>query len=167
MAQFNYPYLDKVAALRLPEPERAIITHGSALVARYVREPNESGDIDMVASQPNIEHLRRNLGWAATRQEKYYAEDEPLRVRFTRSPDGEFDVFAHDFVPEEYSKTGRGRVYIDELTDRHDYRFDQDAFTGIWVASLEHVAATKTGTGRAKDEADLRLIARFHDVDDV
>ena len=60
MAQFEHPYLSKVAALRLPEPERAMITHGSALVVRGVREPNEGGDIDLVVSQPNIEHMRRN-----------------------------------------------------------------------------------------------------------
>ncbi len=161
MAQFEHPYLSKVAALRLPEPERAMITHGSALVVRGVREPNEGGDIDLVVSQPNIEHMRRNLGWAATRQLKYYAEDEPLRIRYTRSPDGEFDAFAHDFIPEEYLKTGRGRVYLPELLERHDYRFDQDAFTGIWVASLDHVAATKRGTGRPKDEADLRRIDEY------
>ena len=161
MADFNHPYIDKVAGLELPEPSRAMITHGSALVLRGVRPARENGDIDLVVSQTNALYLADELGWDVGNQEKYYEEDLPVKIRYIRSPDGEFDAFTHDYSPEQYMETKRGRMYPDELFAAHNPKFDQDQATGIWVASVLHVAATMRFSGRKKDEIMLPRIDQY------
>jgi hypothetical protein len=161
MAKFEHPYIHEVAELGFPHPDRVMITHGSALLVRGVELARDEGDIDLVADQSGIRHLRMNLGWAAMRQHKYYDQDLPDKIRFTKSPDDRYDVFAHDFIPEKYQRDGRGRVYPDELFGLHDARFDQDEDTGIWVASIRFVIATKRGTGRPKDATDIARAEQF------
>lgn len=161
MAKFEHSYIQEVAALDFPQPDRVMITHGSALRVRGLELDRPEGDIDLVADKANINYLRTTLGWLAVRQNKYYDEDLPDKIRFTKSPDDRFDVFAHDFIPEKYRRTGRGRVYPNELFDLHDARFDQDEATGLWVASIPFVVATKRGTGRPKDAADIARAEQF------
>ncbi len=161
MAHFNHSYIDKVADLGLPQKSRVMITHGSALVLRGVRPARKDGDIDLVVSQPNALYLAEELGWDVGVQEKYYEEDLPVKIRYIRSPDGEFDAFTHDYIPEQYAATGRGRMYPDELFAMHDARFDQDETTKIWVASVLHVAATMRLSGRKKDEIMLPRIEQY------
>ena len=137
-----------------------MITHGSALRVRGVSLDREEGDIDLVTDQVNLAYFRA-LGWLAAREHRYYDNDLPDKIRFTRSPDGKFDAFGHDFVPELYREIGRGRIYPKELFARHDARFDQDEATGIWVASIPFVIATKRGTGRPKDIRDIEQAEQY------
>lgn len=118
------------------------------------------GDIDLVVSPDNMRHLILNLGWAATGQRKYYVEDLPDKIRYTLSPDERVDAFAHDFIPEQYRKTGKGRVYPHRLIEMHDARYNQDEETGLYVASVTHVIASKQGTNRTKDADDIRRVVQ-------
>lgn len=161
MANFNHPYIKRVAELELPEQDKAMITHGSALVVRNVRPARKEGDIDLVVSQINALYLAQELGWEAGEQQKYYEEDLPVKIRFVRSPDGEFDAFTHDYSPERYRVTKRGRMYTPELFASHNPTLDQDHETGIWVASVLHVATTMRFSGRPKDEAMLPRIDQY------
>lgn len=155
----------KVSNLNFPHPEGVMITHGSALRARDViverdMDPEYKPDIDLVVTKPNMNHIVKNLGWSATRQLKYYAEDLPENIRCIVSPDGEFDVFSHDFMPKLFEQTGRGRVYPEVLFALHNSKWDQDDETGIYVASLDFVELTKQTT-RPKDISDIRRSMQF------
>jgi hypothetical protein len=152
----NRDILDEVAAIEFPNPSRVMITHSSALFARGIDLGRPMGDIDLVIDHENREHLIRNLGWAATGQRKYYAEDLPDNIRYILSPDERVDAFSHDFLPMLYRATGLGRVYPDRLFAMHDPRYDQDEETGLYVASTTQVLASKQGSGRKKDEDDIR-----------
>jgi hypothetical protein len=162
MARFYESQVGEVAQLNVPRPDKLMITHASALRARGVSLDRPEGDIDIVTTQENLAYLRRNLGFIATREERYYEEDLPTKIRMTRSQDGRFDVFGHDFIPELYRRSKRGRIYPDQLFSMHDARFDQDEDTGIWVASIPFVIATKIGTGRPKDAQDIERAWQFY-----
>lgn len=156
MPRFKHPIVAEVAALGLPDTEQTVITHGSALVVRGIREPHEDGDIDLVTSSGNSTYLREVLGWKKIRRTTGYTDDGlPKTITQTISPDGRFDVYLWDFIPKQYQETGKGRVYLDELITNHSERDDH---TGIWVAKPEFVLRTKQDTGREKDLLDIRLI---------
>ena len=163
MARFYESQLGEVAHLNVPRPDKLMITHASALRARGVHLDRPEGDIDIVTTQENLSYLRRKLGFIATHEERYYEEDLPTKIRMIRSQDGRFDIFGHDFIPELYRKTKRGRIYPNQLFAMHDARFDQDEETGIWVASIPFVIATKMNTGRQKDVEDIRRAWQFYD----
>ena len=157
----NREVLDEVADIGFPNPDRVMITHSSALFARGIDLGRPMGDIDLVVDHENREYLVRTLGWAATKQRKYYAEDLPDNIRYVLSPDERIDAFSHDFLPMLFRATGLGRVYPDRLFELHDAKYDKDDETGLWVASTTHVMASKQGTGRPKDASDIRRTVQY------
>lgn len=162
MARFEHPIVAETAALNWPDPEGIMITHSSGLVVRGVDLGRPVGDIDIVATHENQLYAAHTLGYRALKQVRYYEEDLPDNIRSTISPDGRFDVYSHDFIPELFRRTGRGRIYPRRLFPLHDSRYDQDEDTGIWVASLHFIEATQRGTGRPKDADTLRCVAQHH-----
>lgn len=166
MARFaRRDIFEKVSNLNFPHPEGVMITHGSALRARGVTverdmDPQYIPDIDLVVTETNMDYIVRSLGWSATRELKYYEEDLPENIRCIVSPDGEFDIFSHDYMQKLYEQTGRGRVYPEVLFALHNSKWDQDDETGIYVASLDFVELTKQTT-RSKDISDVRRSMQF------
>lgn len=163
MTEFTHPIIDRVAALNFPNPAGVIITHSSALAARGMDLGRPLGDIDLVVTKDNQDYARYVLGFHAIKQERYYQEDLPENIRSTISPDGEFDVYSHDFIPKLFRKHGRGRVYPEKLISLLDPRYDQDERTNLWVASFRFVEMTQDGTGRPKDADTLRRQAQHHE----
>lgn len=158
MTQFDHLYLQQIMELELPTPSDAVITHGSALVVRGVRPAHAAGDVDMVTTRQNIDYLAHRFGWKETARQTPYDGDATTRML---SPDKRFDIYNQDFSLLQHQATGNGRVDLATIKCSSQ----QDAKTGIWVASLEFVRQTKQETGRAKDKADIDRIDAFGDVD--
>lgn len=159
MRQFDHPYIQYVLELGAPSPEDIIITHGSALVVYGVRPENSGGDIDLVTTPENITYLRKILGWEVLRRSTGYdKEGLPKTVTRTLSPEGDVDVYSHDFIAKWYRESGRGRLYPSELKDFSE----QDKDTGLWIAKPRLVRLTKEESKRPKDVEDIRLIDEYY-----
>jgi hypothetical protein len=155
---FHPEVFEAIQALELPEPDRAILTHGAALAVYGLRGEYEYTDIDLTASLENIQYLRRILGFTAVDNvvgKLKSGRDKVITSTTGRlRPDGPaYDVWRWDFSRAAYSQTGRGRIMLDEVpTVTHPD-------TGIRVARLEHIMAVKSlpraGTHDAQDIAAM------------
>lgn len=163
MAEFRHPIVDEVAELTMPEPDGAMITHSSALYVRGILPPRPDSDIDLCVNKVNFAYLRDQESWRVYQREYRYDSTTTLPLEYLRSDDQRFDVFPCDWIPVDFIQRGKGRKYWDELVASHNPLDDQDRVTGIWVASVVHVAATKRYSffRRDKDVATLRRIDQY------
>ncbi len=158
MTTFNHHIIQEVAALKIPQPEEVVITHGSALVVRGIRPEQPGGDIDIVTSLENNLFLEKELGFLATRLTVGINQaGRPVEVITRRDTLKRFDSHRWDFSMQRYNQCGKGRMYLPELGKLSE----QDDETGIWVATPELVRLTKLQTGRQKDADDVALIDSY------
>lgn len=146
-----------IQALELPDPDRAILTHGAALAAYGLRDVYR--DIDLTASIENVRYLRETLGFVAVENvvgTLPSGRDKTIASTTGRlAPDGVvYDVWRWDFSREQYQRTGKGRIMVDEIpTMVHQP-------TGIRVATFKHILAVKSvprpGTHDAEDIVAMR-----------
>lgn len=155
--EFHPEVFEAIQALELPEPDRAILTHGAALAAYGLRDTYT--DIDLTASLENVRYLRDKLGFMAVENVVGRLPSGRDKVIASTSgrlrPDGVvYDVWRWDFSRGAYSQTGRGRIMLEKIpTVAHPD-------TGIRVATLQHIMAVKSlpraGTHDAEDIAAMR-----------
>jgi len=142
-----------------------MITHSSALYVRKILPPRPNSDIDLTVNEVNFSYLRNQKGWNVQSRDYHYDDGSIVPLEYLRSRDNRFDVFPCDWVPVDFLQTGKGRKYWNELVAAHNSDIDQDKNTGLWVASVLHVAATKRLSlfKRKKDEETLRRIDQYLD----
>lgn len=153
--------LEEVAALTVPEPDKIVINHGSAMVVRGIRSEHEGGDIDIVTNLRNVQFLEQTVGFVAVRKlvgVSAEGKEQTLTVRHDNNK--RFDVHRWDFSPLLYARTGKGRISL----ERSIANSDQDDETGIWVARPELILLTKEATGRPKDAEDARRLKQYIDL---
>lgn len=153
--------MEEVVALGLQRPERAMVTHGSALYVRGILPAPPGSDVDIVLDEDDLSRLKQRPGWHTYTREYRYDDGVVVPLEYVRSEDGRIDAFPCDFLPEEYVRTGRGRLYPLDLIARHSSELDQDTKTRIWVASVLHVRASMLLTSRAKDAERIPLLDRY------
>ena len=152
---FDHPIIDEVANLEMPRPNGVIINHGAALVIWGIRSEHADGDIDAMISQPNVEHVRNELGWRAVDMFVGVSDMGEVRdVKSYRDDENRFDFHHWDFSMFRYQMIGKGRILQNEAR-RYSVK---DPRTGIRVATPEYVRFTKIATGREKDYQDIRRI---------
>ncbi|MEV5828675.1 hypothetical protein AB0L25_24250 [Spirillospora sp. NPDC052242] len=132
----DHPLIKVLLGFRLPAEH--YVVHGSGpLLARGLRPVDE---LDIVA---------RGAAWRAAAR-----LGRPIRGAVSGAPmyelgDGRVHVSRHWFLPPADTDAG-----VDALIE------NADLFEGIRFARLDEVRAYKRRLGRAKDHADLRLLAR-------
>lgn len=150
-----FPYrrlLDEVAKLGLPNPGEVVLTYGTAMVTRGLRDEDTDTDIDIVTSLRNRQFLLRERGFHAVTVPVNTGDSPVIRDVY-----GRYDVWPWAFSHELDTRKGNGRIQLPELYTLSD----QDHETGIWVASLELIRLTKLQTGRQKDIDDVALIDTY------
>ncbi len=156
--QFDGRFLAEIAALELPHPEDFILNSSASLAERGIIDPETVGDIDGTTSLANLEYLRAQPGWHVV--PKTVGTDDKnvsIIVDVTHDKNRRFDLHEWDFSVEDYQRTGKGRIQLDEQR----LWSDQDPVTGIYVARPEYSLRTKRGTGRDKDALRVQAIEEW------
>lgn len=151
--------LDEVGEQNFPKPDRVVLMGGAALQVLLGPERRLAGDIDLVTTNLNTDHLLETAPetWRVQTHTFKRARGTSFTIESVVDTAGRFDIWPHAY--DLSLPAGRRHVSVERLKSDDDAW--QDPATGIWLTGVNRLHNMKWHAGRIKDYEDVMLLGLY------